>query len=474
MDIVNKIYIQQLFKQHEKIFRHLPKSDAIETIPIADSLGRKLAEDVYAKKEYPDVALAALDGEMINLKEDLSDEKKLDNFPNLLFTATLGSGVNPYRVNRINEYIASISKFMKVGNIANAVIPLDDYLAYVTKKTALNKNKNIKIGTGLISTGSDYKVGDLILKKNDFINLPKKMLLKQANIEEVMVYYKSKKIALLCVDYDLVDLNSRFEFEYIQECVKSWGFSFDILKVKPFRRGNAVIPNEDANLTVSLEKYDIDIEEIIKEYDFTISCGLDFNRILSQVGLNARFGSNTIDEQNNIPIKNQSIGSSYYFVKGRQPRSPIKRVNVTYNNEKGFPYYNTQYVYEDNGVLFYTPGYILDMIVNMHMITKPALLSYLNNKPMQPEWKFGVLTHDCDVLVEEGHSKKILWAYVTDVVYDRYQEYKIKYAPEIKIITVEDERPDMLSFMKDCNCFVPITVGCTQLKAGDYLYYLEI
>lgn len=130
--------------------------------------------------------------------------------------------------------------------------------------------------------------------------------------------------------------------------------------------------------------------------------------------------------------------------------------------------------YEDKAVMSYIPGYILDIIVNMHLLVKPTILQRMYRKPTLPEWKIGVLSHDYSFDIVEEYKYKFLWAYVSHTTYDERLRIVTKEIPELKIIKVENERPDMLSFFSECNCFIPVINEDMQLKAGDYFYYLEI
>lgn len=110
----------------------------------------------------------------------------------------------------------------------------------------------------------------------------------------------------------------------------------------------------------------------------------------------------------------------------------------------------------------------------MHIFIKPTILSHLYNKPVQPEWKIGVLNHDFDYQGITDSQHRFFWGYASDVHYGKDGEMSTTKIAEIKIIKVENERPDMLSFFSECNCFIPVINEDMQLKAGDYFYYLEI
>lgn len=94
------------------------------------------------------------------------------------------------------------------------------------------KVQDIQKGLGLIPIGSLYKKGQIVLNKNSIISHSKKALLKQAGISELSVY-KMPKLAVLKVSYDLEYFNNDLEFDYIKNCMSSWGFNFDVLNIKP-------------------------------------------------------------------------------------------------------------------------------------------------------------------------------------------------------------------------------------------------
>lgn len=476
MEIKNRKYIGYNLWQQEYISNFMPKSNLTETVSLSDCLGRRVAKDVFANQSYPSVALSAIEGKMLNIKEDITTVEQFKKIERDTVGA-LGLGEDPFVVKTENDFITRISPFIKIGTIANTVISTEQYLpwfnsAYLTPEKG-DVLREIKKGQGVVEVGIDYKNKYLILNQDDIITNAKKALLRQAEVEQVIVY-KNLRFAVLCVDYELEDLNKNFEFEYIIDCMQNWGYDFEVIKIKPFKSNpiNRIV--DDAGISTDFDTYLNNIKEVTHKYDYVVACGLANNSYFNGYGL-----LRTINDLMNIYTlgsnnqKVQFIGNHFNLFKGAA-RSPEIREDVKRYDEEGNFKGQKLMLYEDKAVMSYIPGYILDIIVNMHLLVKPTILQRMYRKPFLPEWKIAVLTHDHIFEIDEGYEYKILWAYATHTTYDERRRIVTKEIPEINIINVENERPDMLHFMKECNCFIPVMNTENELKAGDYLYYLEI
>ncbi|WP_228256389.1 molybdopterin-binding domain-containing protein [Acinetobacter wuhouensis] len=466
--------------QQTRIKNFMPKTKFAEIIKVQDSLGRKVSEDIYAEQEYPLVTLSAIDGEMLNIQEDI---KTVEQYKKIIRDKVLGVlqlGENPFEVKTDQDFVVPIAAYMKIGNIANTVITIEQKLPWFNaaflKPERGDVLVEIKKGQGVIESGSDFRQDDIVLAKDEIITSTKKALLKQAGVNEVIVY-KDIRIAVLCVDYDSAELNSQLEFEYIQDCMKSWGYSFDVLRIKPHKDipVNALdIEINDAGFSTDFKTYSENIQKMAHEYDYIVACGLVENRFFHQKGLLR--GTNEFRSCFETGQYNQKLrffSRRFKFFLGNS-RSPDIRENVRYYNKQRLPTLTKMELYEDKAVMSYIPGHILDVIVNMHLLVKPTILQKMNRVPCSPDWKIGKLLHDFSFEIDDDYRNKILWGYVTRIKYDEVRRISTEEIPELKIITVENERPDMLSFMKECNCFIPVMGEDNQLKVGDYLYYLEI
>ena len=477
MEIRNRKYINYNLWQQEHIAQVMPISNLTEKISLKNCLGRKLAEDIYANSAYPTLALSAICGKFLNIQDDITSVKQYKEIETIHFFRNLMNGENPFAIKQTNTFLSDIAPYMKIGDIANTVIPLEQHLPWF-RAAYLSPEKgdvlaDIKKGTGIVNIGADYQEKDLVLKKDDIITNSKKALLRQAGISEIKVY-KKLRFAVLCVDYDLENLNKNFEMEYIQDCMQSWGFDFEVIKIKPFKNVPLDTKTTDDSIATSFETYLNNIQQVTQNYDYIVACGLADHRFFNQLGLFRSLNElRRLYSQGEYNQKIQSSGNHFRLFSG-DLRNPVCREEVKFYNEQGRLIVQRTMKYEDKALMGYISGYILDIIVNMHLLVKPTILQRMYRKPFLPEWKVGVLSHDYSFDIDREYKYKILWAYVSRTAYDESYRIVTKEIPEIKIINVENERPDMLNFFKECNCFIPVLNEDHQLKAGDYFYYLEI
>ena len=489
MNIINNEEITYFSESSKNINRAYPKFNDTETICLNDSVGRKLAEDVYSKLDYPETEQAACDGYMMNIHADITslDQFRQIDVEGLKTVGRLISGEDPYILKSENEYASPISAFRKVGSIANTVIPTDEYLQWSLAPT-LRKNKpqgaqNIKQGSGLIQIGAHYKKEQLVLKKYDIISKSKKALLKQAGVTQVTVY-KNIKIVILYLGYELEYLNFNLELEYIKDCMDSWGYEYEVIKLKPYHSTKIEYPSSIATDFIEFQK---EKDRIIKEYDYIIACGLTMQSDFANSGFNKILGS--------FRKLNEPVGSllsrdgysgppSYYHLTSRHGSPKVETVKVFADNGRQIGIKSLQH--DKETIISYVLGYILEVIINMNLYVKSSISQRLYGQPSIPEWKIGQLTKDFDLL----QDTKVLWGQyhffnddqLTSKVggFDQNLPTKAKLynMPQISILNIKDPNPDQISFMQDCNCFIPIwrtsKKESLNLKAGDYIYYLEI
>lgn len=476
MEIKNKKIIDNILNKLTSISKKMPNKNSIELVNLNDCLGRKVAEDIYAENDYPEIKMSKIEGKLLNINHNINSVEEFKKIENDV-SGSLALGENPFILSTENNFSANIGPYMKVGKIGNTVIPIEKYLPWFDAAFLKNSNsellKEIKVGEGIIEVGVDYKKNDLILKKDDIITNAKKALIRQAGIKEINVY-KNIKIAILCVDYEFEELNKNFELEYIQDCMKSWGYKFELIKVKPF---NLEFNNnrnfEKTGMTTTFKIYLDEIKKITESFDYIVACGLSNSNYFSRLGLfkQLNFLHKLSSQGENEDI---SFIGNYFKMMVGSLRSPIQYENITYYNKEGIPISNRRKSYEDRAIISYIPGYILDIIINMQIFIKPTILSRIYGKPFFPNFKIGKLTHDFEVKDDYKYKNKFLWAFSSNFTYSESGELNVKEIPEIKILNIGDERPDQLSFMKYCNCFIPMINNNLVLKKDDYIYYLEI
>ena len=161
-----------------------------EKISINQSLNRVSSSDIISPVNYPSCDNTAFDGYAINSKETIS--LNIRNPKKFKIIKTLAAGDNPY--------IRKIPKNSAIEVMTGAIVqkPFDTIIPvekaelmepklkpkYIILKNKFKKNEFIR------PAGSDFKKGDKIIKKGQFINSNHVLALKTLGIEKVLVKKK--------------------------------------------------------------------------------------------------------------------------------------------------------------------------------------------------------------------------------------------------------------------------------------------
>ena len=161
-----------------------------EKISINQSLNRVSSSDIISSVNYPSCDNTAFDGYAINSKE--TNFLNFKNPKKFKIIKTLAAGDNPY-IRKIPKYSAiEVMTGAIVEKPFNTIIPVEkaELLGpkskpkYIILKNKFKKNEFIR------PAGSDFKKGDKIIKKGQFINSNHVLALKTLGIEKVLVKKK--------------------------------------------------------------------------------------------------------------------------------------------------------------------------------------------------------------------------------------------------------------------------------------------
>ena len=161
-----------------------------EKISINQSLNRVSSSDVFSPVNYPSGDNTAFDGYAINSKETIS--LNIRNPKKFKIIKTLAAGDNPY-IRKIPKYSAiEVMTGAIVEKPFDTIIPVEKAELmepklkpkYIILKNKFKKNEFIR------PAGSDFKKGDKIIKKGQFINSNHVLALKTLGIEKVLVKKK--------------------------------------------------------------------------------------------------------------------------------------------------------------------------------------------------------------------------------------------------------------------------------------------
>ena len=179
------------YKQAIYKLKRFHLSTKSETIFSKDSLYRISSENIYSKSNYPASNNTALDGFAINSLEtkNASNIKKIK----LRILKVVAAGDNPK--------IKKITKKTCIEVMTGAVInkPFDTIIPYEKSKVIRIKNHNyllinkkINKFNNLRFVGSDYKKGQIVIKKGDLIKPSDILVLKTLGINHIKVKKKLK------------------------------------------------------------------------------------------------------------------------------------------------------------------------------------------------------------------------------------------------------------------------------------------
>ena len=174
-----------------KILKNSTTQISHEVIKSIYSLNRICSSNIYTQNNYPSENNTSLDGFAINFAITKGISHK--NFKKLKIVGTISAGSKPYKkFLKKNEAIEIMTgSIMPKGS--NSIIPIEECSfssegtnRYILVKKTYKKFENVRL------KGSDYKVRDLVIKKNTLINANHIKAFKALGIEKIKVKKKNK------------------------------------------------------------------------------------------------------------------------------------------------------------------------------------------------------------------------------------------------------------------------------------------
>lgn len=303
-----------------------------ENVPVANSFDRILAQDYFADQNYPSFMRVCMDG--IAVKFPLNNEWKLSGIQ--------AAGSPPMQLSATDICIEVMTGgVLPIG--ADLVIPYEDtkqienHFTYTPRSAPLNK-----AFANVAQIGSDYKKGDLLLKKGTKIRAPEIGILASIGVcfPEVI---RIPKIAIVSTGDELVD-PSTIPLSYqmrrsndiaLQSSLNAFGF----INTSCF-----ALPDNKVTISNLVQKY-------LQEFDVIITIGgvskgkFDWvYKILPVIGVKEIFHG----------VK-QKPGKPLWF--GTVP----------------------------NKLVFGLPGNPMSALINLHRYVIPALQKSMNNTTPYPQ-----------------------------------------------------------------------------------------
>jgi molybdopterin molybdotransferase len=182
------------YQQAKKILKMAKIKIQDEEILIKNSLNRILAKDVTSPSNYPPSNNAAFDGFAINSNDTKNIDKK--NIKNFKIIGSIAAGTKPFK-RRIQRFEAI--EIMTGGIILkpfNTIVPIEQINFHPNKKKpqSIIINQKVNKYDHVRFRGSDYKKGQLVIKKGSIIQSNHILALKTLGIKKIKV---KKKLNIL-------------------------------------------------------------------------------------------------------------------------------------------------------------------------------------------------------------------------------------------------------------------------------------
>jgi molybdopterin molybdotransferase len=182
------------YLQAKKILKKAKINIQVEQILTKDALNRVIAKDVTSPFDYPLCNNAAFDGFAINFNDTKNISKK--HSKNFQIVGSIAAGNKPFN-KKVKKFQAI--EIMTGGIISkpfNTIVPIEQ-IVYTPNKDnskSIIINKKIKKYDYVRFKGSDYKKGQLVIKKGTIIQANHILALKTLGVKKIRV---KKKINIL-------------------------------------------------------------------------------------------------------------------------------------------------------------------------------------------------------------------------------------------------------------------------------------
>ena len=158
-----------------------------ENVESSRSLNRISASNVYSKKNYPAADNSSLDGFAINSNETNNLNRKRAKLFKICGTIAAGSDPKIKKIKKFQTVEIMTGGLLPKG--FNAIIPLEEIVFYPNRKEPrfILVNKKISKYHHVRFSGSDYKKGDLLLKKGSIVQPNHILAFKALDVRKLKV-----------------------------------------------------------------------------------------------------------------------------------------------------------------------------------------------------------------------------------------------------------------------------------------------
>ena len=241
------------------------------TIPIRDSLGKILSEDIYSPIDVPNYDNSAMDGFVFYQPEE--------NSPTSLDVIGLEFAGKSLNKNILPGQALQIMTGARIPKGGNTVVPIE-LVTFEDNKISINKTS--KVGANIRKIGEDVKKGELILKKGKLIRPSEIGLLSSLGHSKVNVY-RQIRVAFFSTGDEVVEVGNILKVgqvydsnnHTIEAMLKSIGA--DIINLR-------IIPDDKKKIKESLLSIADDVDVIITSGGVSVGAADYMKEVLNDIG----------------------------------------------------------------------------------------------------------------------------------------------------------------------------------------------
>lgn len=232
-------------EQAEQLILENTTKISVEKVAISDALGRILAEDLCADRDFPPFNRVTMDGIAIR-HEQLSNKQT-----SFLIEATAAAG-NPEKTLQNPENCIEVMTGAMIPLGTDAVIRYEDIeIKDKTANITINTNE-IRVGQNIHLQGSDRKNGDIIVPKGRKLSPAEIGVAATIGKHEILVQRKLRAV-VISTGEEIVSITEmplphqiRTSNGYaLQACLKNWGLETE----------NVLLPDDQAIIESKISEF---------------------------------------------------------------------------------------------------------------------------------------------------------------------------------------------------------------------------
>jgi molybdopterin molybdotransferase len=175
-----------------------------ETVPVENSVGRILAEDIISEVDIPETDIAIVDGYALSSQDSLAASHGNPVTLRIVGKLYPWSGLNEARISRGQTVYVTCGAPIPKG--ADAVVMIENT---VLRDEEIELRSPVRTGEGVVKAGEDIRKGSLIARKGSVLRPQDVGVLAGVGLRKVKVL-KKPVVAIIATGNEIFELSRRY------------------------------------------------------------------------------------------------------------------------------------------------------------------------------------------------------------------------------------------------------------------------